>query len=283
VSFASSHPIPMVRTELDSHANMFVMGKNCIVLNDTGLKASVNAYSPGIQSKTIPIVDAAVAYDCPFQNKTYILVASNALYVPEMDINLTAPFIMREAGVQVCEKAKIHVEEPTKEHHSLYFEDCDLRIPLGLNGIFSYFETRMPSEEELYTCEQLNITPDGPNWNPHDDRFGRAESNMINWEGDIVEKTKGSKRTIDDEDDHGPVSSISVAALEAIVDEIAHQSVMLMLPFSCEDERSCADVTSSVMTCDHDSNKLVKDLNCMLGVSKYCMCHGRLSSGDRAE
>jgi len=273
----------MVRTELDSHANMFVMGKHCIVLNDTGLKASVNAYSPGIQPKTIPIVDAAIAYDCPYQNKTYILVASNALYVPEMNINLTAPFIMREAGVDVCEKAKIHVDEPTNEHHSLYFEDCDLRIPLGLKGIFSYFETRMPSEEELRTCDQLNITPDGPNWNPHDDRFGRAESNMIDWEGDIVEGNKG-RRTIDNEDgDDGLISSVSVAAMEALVDEIAHQSVMLMSLSLCEDETSCNEVTSSVMACDHNTNsKLVNDLNCILGLSKYSISVGAcVSSNDR--
>jgi hypothetical protein len=286
VSFASSHQIPMIRTELDSHANMFVMGKHCIVLNDSGLKASVNAYSPGIQPKTIPIVDAAIAYDCPFHNKTYILVASNALYVPEMDINLAAPFIMREAGVEVCEKAKIHVEEPTKEHHSLYFEDYDLRIPLGLNGIFSYFETRMPSEEELCTCEHLNITPDGPNWNPHDDRFSRAESRMIDWEGNIVERVKG-RRIIDDDDDDdehdGLISSLSVAAMEAIVDEVAHQSVMLMSLSLCGGETNCNDVTSSVMACDHNSNKLVNDLNNMLGLSKYCMSIGAcVSFNDRS-
>jgi len=286
VSFASSHPVPMVRTELDSHANMFVMGRHCTVLNDTGLKASVNAYSPGIEPKTIPIVDAAIAYDCPFQNKTFILVASNALYVPDMDVNLTAPFIMREAGVEVCEMAKIHAEEPTKEHHSLYFEDCNLRIPLGLNGIFSYFETRSPSEEELYTCEQLNITPDGPNWNPHDDQFGRAESNMIDWEGEIVEASRKDRIIIDEDevdDEGGLISSVSVAAMEALIDEVAHQSVMLMSMSLSGVESSGDLMASSVMACDHNSNKLVNDLNCILGLSKYCVSIGACaSSNDRS-
>jgi hypothetical protein len=48
------------RTELDSHANMPVVGRNAYIISDTGRVADVNPFTPGYDSMTIPIVDAAV-------------------------------------------------------------------------------------------------------------------------------------------------------------------------------------------------------------------------------
>jgi hypothetical protein len=53
-------------TELDSHANMVVLGKQAYVLNDSGKTAQVSPFTPDYDSMTdVPIVDAAIAYDCP--------------------------------------------------------------------------------------------------------------------------------------------------------------------------------------------------------------------------
>ena len=68
----------------------------------------------------VPIVDAAVAYDCPFSGQTILMVARNAMYVESMDHNLVPPFIMRKAGLEVDEQAKIHTTQPSKENHSIY-------------------------------------------------------------------------------------------------------------------------------------------------------------------
>ncbi len=48
------------RTELDSHANMPVVGRNAYIISDTGRVADVNPFTPDYDSMTIPIVDAAV-------------------------------------------------------------------------------------------------------------------------------------------------------------------------------------------------------------------------------
>jgi hypothetical protein len=48
------------RTELDSHANMPVVGRCAFIISDTGRIADVHAYSPEYESKEIHIVDAAV-------------------------------------------------------------------------------------------------------------------------------------------------------------------------------------------------------------------------------
>ena len=70
------------RTELDSHANMVVVGRNSVILNDTGRTASVNPFTLVYEALNIKIVDAAVTYTCPYVNKTYLLVIKNVLYVP---------------------------------------------------------------------------------------------------------------------------------------------------------------------------------------------------------
>jgi hypothetical protein len=54
------------QTELDSHANMPVVGRHAYVISDTGQIADVNPFTPDYDSMQVPIVDAAVQqYDCP--------------------------------------------------------------------------------------------------------------------------------------------------------------------------------------------------------------------------
>ena len=62
-SVERSDQISVSTTDLDSHANMAVLGKNCLILNNTGLTANVRGFSPdcGVQSET-PIVDAMLKW-----------------------------------------------------------------------------------------------------------------------------------------------------------------------------------------------------------------------------
>jgi hypothetical protein len=87
-------------------------------------------------------VDCAFLYECPLSGKSYILVARTVLHVPTMEHNLVPPFLLGEAGLKVNDIPKIHVKDPDVSHHSIYFDDADLRIHLGLWGVFSYFPSR---------------------------------------------------------------------------------------------------------------------------------------------
>ena len=58
-----------------------------------------------------------------------------------MDINLIHPFIVREACVVINDKPKMHVSDTLLDDHAIIFVKDNMRIPLKLNGIFSYFET----------------------------------------------------------------------------------------------------------------------------------------------
>ena len=56
-----------VRTELDSHANMVVLGSNVLVLNTMMRTAKVRPFTPDYKAlPDVPIVDAALLYECSF-------------------------------------------------------------------------------------------------------------------------------------------------------------------------------------------------------------------------
>jgi hypothetical protein len=137
------------RTELDSHANMAVVGRYCFVIRETGRQADVSPFSPEYESlKQVNIVDSAVLYECPYTGKEAILVIQNALYMPAMDNNLIPPFIMREAGLIVNDVPKIQMNNPTEDHHSIVFPEGEFRIPLSLWGVFSYFPSSAPTRAQ---------------------------------------------------------------------------------------------------------------------------------------
>ena len=158
-------------SETDSHANMIVVGNESFVFSHSGLSATVKAFSKEAKRMTeVPIVDAVLAYDCPFTGLTYLLVARNALCVPSMNHNLIPPFIMQEAGLVVNETPKIHCDDPTVEDHSIFDEESGLRTPLTLNGIFSVFPTRALTEQEIEEVGLYKIfflTPDSNQWDPY--------------------------------------------------------------------------------------------------------------------
>ena len=109
-------------TQLDSHANMVVVGSQATVFGQSGRSADVKPFSNDCSKlESVPIVDAAVAYDCPYSMKTFILTVRNALHVKSMANNLVPPFILREAGLLVNDVPRIHTkpEELTNETHCI--------------------------------------------------------------------------------------------------------------------------------------------------------------------
>ena len=167
-------------THLDSHANMPVIGNEAFVFAPTGKTVKVRSWDPASPSREAPIVDAAIAYDCPYSLKTYILIIKNAIQNNAMNHNLIPPFIMREAGVEVNDAAKVHSSSPQLEDHSLYFGDGKLRIHLKLKGIFSYFDSRCPTADELEEALEnsddiLYITPNIDDWDPYADHWEQME------------------------------------------------------------------------------------------------------------
>ena len=62
-----------------------------------------------------------LAYDCKRTNQVNFLVILNVLHIESMDDNLIPPFILREAGLIVNKRAKIHCKPgtATEEDHTI--------------------------------------------------------------------------------------------------------------------------------------------------------------------
>ena len=161
LSNSTSNNSDKPRTELDSHANMAVLGKDCFVFEQTGRFCDVSAFSPSIETTSLPIVDAVIVYDCPYTLTLYLLMIRNALYVKDMSNNLLPPFLLREAQIEVNECPKIHAISVDENVHSIFFPLTELRIPLKLHGIFSFFYHRTPV------------------WNPHSTHNAHDEEAFI--------------------------------------------------------------------------------------------------------
>ena len=189
-------------TELDSHADSAVVGKNCYVLRKTGKVAKVQGFTSALgKPLLVPFVDAIVAYDEPTSGKTMLLKIRNALYVQSLHSNLIPPFIMRLAGIEVNECPKFLSKYPTEHDHSLFFKDEDVRIPLELRNTISYIPSRVPTQDELQIMNTpdiklLLLTPDSPSWNtswnPHNSSYTDQEKAMTDSFGNILQRKEKS-------------------------------------------------------------------------------------------
>ena len=177
--------------ELDSHADSPVVGKHATILRYTGKQVQVSGFTDKLGAGIkVNVVDAALVYDCEYSGKSYLLIIRNALYVKEMKASLIPPFMMRLAGIEINECPKFMARNPTIQHHSIYFPEDDIRIPLQIYGIISYIPVRKPTDEEIDTLPvQVELTPNVPEWQPHNEIYQQQEEAMTNFQGELKEKS----------------------------------------------------------------------------------------------
>ena len=242
-------------TELDSHANMPVIGKHAYIIAQPDKKVDVSPFTPDYQPLTVPLVDATVRYDNPYNGKSNVLVLCNALHVPLMDNNLIPPFMLREMGVTMNDVPKIHKEDPTVDEHVITFEETGFRIPLSLSlwGIFSYFPTSKPSHDDLLNPNEVYILSPAT-WNPHSSAYSTNEESMLDWEGNMQPKRDRQHQTVLDnmEDDVNMVASLQITQLEQEV--IDAHLVTMTVPRSADDV-SCTLGSISNTLVDQDLSR----------------------------
>ena len=141
-----------------------------------------------------------------------------------MKHNLLPPFIMRESSATVNDVPKIHCVDPTSDDHCITFPDSELRIPLHLNGTFSYFHSRKPTQSELEESDKIFITPDRQSWNPYCTSYQLNERSMLNYEGEITHANRREHHLVDHENEDPQVASISSATFNSVVDTNASEA-----------------------------------------------------------
>ncbi len=221
----SKAPCEDLKTELDLYANMVVLGRNCFAFEWSGKSCNVQPFDKNLGvAKDVPIIDAAIAYDCPYRFETYILLIRNGLYIPNLEDNLIPPFIMQQGGVDVNDVPKIHCQDPSPSDHCIRFKNHELKIPLKLNGTFSFFHTRTPTDDELKSCDKIFITPDSSHWNPYCSSFEKNEESMLNHEGDISDISRRENHIMEIDENEGYVASISSIEVDSKIDKVTDES-----------------------------------------------------------
>ena len=102
--------------------------------------------------------------------------------------------------VDVNDKPKIHTEDLTANDHALIFKEMGFRIPLSIHSIFSFFPTTKPMVKELQVGHDVYILT-LECWNPHTDTYSANEASMLDWEGNMHERSKWTNKIVLDEVD----------------------------------------------------------------------------------
>ena len=90
---------------------------------------------------------------------------------------------MRSYGIVVDDVPK-HLSVNCASTHSIYIPSMDLRIPLELDGVISYINTRYPNESEVENCTHISLTSSSV-WEPHSETFAEQEAIITNSSGVI--------------------------------------------------------------------------------------------------
>ena len=89
---------------------MSVVEQHAHLISYTGRRVEVNPFTLDYDAMQIPIIDAAVRYDCPYNRESYILLILNTLHVSSMCNNMLMPFVLREVGIEFHKHPKIQVK-----------------------------------------------------------------------------------------------------------------------------------------------------------------------------
>jgi hypothetical protein len=152
--------------EMDLHADIIVLGRNCTILNYSGRECDVSPYNDSYESiKGVPIVTGATAWTSQVEFATYILVFHETLWMGDvLEHSLLNPNQLRHCGVWVQDNpyadVKLHLET----------EDGGITIPTKAKGTTIYVPTRTPTDRELQECPHI-IMSSNSEWNPRDPQF----------------------------------------------------------------------------------------------------------------
>ena len=184
---AYSHTRIVNTSELDPHADTSYVGRNALILYTTEQHVTVTPFHSSLGSlDQVPIIHAAVAHD-HFDGQPYILLLNQVLHFPDMDHNLICPMQCMMKGVDVDARPKFLSPIGSDERHSIYFPNEDVRIPLDLTGVTSTFVTRKPTLQEVHELQNLTMTYDELEWDPHHRRFQEQEEAMTDHVGHALE------------------------------------------------------------------------------------------------
>ena len=185
MSSIASNDVLDTQTDLDSHVDSPVVGRNALVFETLETTVQVKGFTSPLGIKMVPIVNAAVAYNNLFNNKVIILLIYNALYVNEMKHNLIPPFLMRLAQLELDKEPKFLAK--TRHWSIMFCSGTNTRLHFSLHGIVSYLSTHLLTPKYFNKVDaRIKLTPPATVWNPRDPCYEDQEANMLDYRGQMA-------------------------------------------------------------------------------------------------
>ena len=188
------------QTHLDSHADTCVCGANFTMLGreDQVVEyADVSPFSDDYEPiKDILIASCATTWANPEDGEAHVLVFYQSLYFGDkLDHSLLCPNQIRDNGN--CVEGTPRQFDPRSLHGIMIQAHGRLNslfIPLKMQGVVSYLDTRKPNDDEMATARFYEIKSEAP-WDPYSKKFAEKEQTVQSGVSG-VSKVCNSRRSI---------------------------------------------------------------------------------------
>ena len=263
-------------TEMDSHADTIVAGRNTLLLSYTDRVCEVSPYSDEYQPiKDVPVVSAATGYTSAC-GENFILILNEALWMPNLNHSLINPNQLRHHGVEVQDNP--YAMEPM----TIISHEHDFCACLESNGSTIFIKTWTPTQEDLESYPHIHLSSSN-HWNPQQIKFpsfslserAKIESRnlssikrnsrmgaigtdaegfeMEEFNDTLIESIVASTRKIN-KLAVGPLDEEELEAPRTFISSDRHSSI------TAEDlsERWCISVKQAQMTLDATTRRLVR-------------------------
>ena len=143
------------------------------MIEPSGEVVSIAAYSNEVaQLKNIPIASAGTVYESTENGDLYLLIFHECIFLgPRIHNSLICPNQLRDFGLSVQDTPRRY--DPNSLH-GIHIPKADLNILMSSDGVISYFDTRLPTDEEINTLPRIEMTSPLP-WDPRAVHFTRDE------------------------------------------------------------------------------------------------------------
>ena len=164
------------RACLGTHASMVVLSRNYRLVSYPGKLAESQPFRTEYEAwDKVPIVGTVIQYDGPCSGETCTLVLDESICVLAMKYGFTPRLIARESSLAAYDLTKVQSKKSAMNHYSVRFLDEDLRAPLRMSGVFSYFTSKktffsaLSNHGNKMLCfTTVSATPHGTNFSEYE-------------------------------------------------------------------------------------------------------------------
>ena len=174
-----------------------------------------------------------------------------------------------------------------RDCHTIKLPDGYL-IDLQVRGIFSYFKTSKPTEEQLFSATEENLvylTPDSEDWDPDNPSFAKEEENFIGPDGTMFNPDDSVFSVSNMEDNDDDKTLISLENFPSMGYDVSSVRVIdkrfeLSDPvvFNNEDLKTDIDIQVCTVNATLDSQAFVAALQNSMERSKFAASIGMIES-----